>query len=272
MSGSAPGPRRSRRGLAMAGEARVLRGAFWGERLRQLLPSETADIGPWMERNTELLKCDGQSLVGLLQLQGRPRYLKLYRSKSALQRLAFRLGLGRGVRAFDRAAELAAVGVPVPEPLGCLQVREGMLLLTEGLAQSRDLKSIFSERPPEVQLRRVIAAAGGGLAALHAAGYAHGDCKWSNLLWSGGQLFFVDLEGVRRSRPGSSRCLRDLARFTLNAEDMGLPAPAYGVFLESYATAAGSAQRELVRGLLPPLQRLRRRHLAKYGPRGHRLV
>jgi tRNA A-37 threonylcarbamoyl transferase component Bud32 len=256
----------------MAGEVRILRGALWGARLRELLPPEPAQIDPWMERNTELLKRDEQSMVGLLPLQCRPRYLKLYRSKSALQRLAFRLGRGRAVRAFDQALELAAAGVPVPEPLACLQVPGSMLLLTEGVPQARDLRRIWSGRPGAAALRPMMAAAARALAVLHAAGYAHGDCKWSNLLWSGGEFRFIDLEGVRRSRPGSSRCLRDLARFTLNAEDMGLPARLYGVFLADYATASGSSQQELVQGFLPQLRRLRRRHLAKYGRRGHRLV
>ncbi len=150
-----------------------------------------------MERHTRLLKSDTFSRVGLLELQGQCCFLKLYLAKSSLQRVGFRLGYGRGVHSFDAARRLARASLPVPSPLACLLVEEGMVLLTEGIANSRDLRSLWLEQPAAGAASQLMQAAGDTLAALHLAGFAHGDCKWSNLLWNEVQMYLVDLEAVR---------------------------------------------------------------------------
>jgi tRNA A-37 threonylcarbamoyl transferase component Bud32 len=256
----------------MALESRIIRGTVWAEQLRELLAKAPTEIDTWMEQQTRLLKSDNHSRVGLLPLGRELCYLKLYRGKSALQNLFFRLGYGRGVRAFDAARKLAAAGVAVPEPRGALQLPGGMLLLTEGIADSSDLISLWRQQPGDEKLQELMAGAGRALAGLHGAGFAHGDCKWSNLLISGERFFFVDLESVLKLRVGSPGIARDLARFTVNAEDMGLPGEYYELFLATYAIGVGRQRDALVREILKPLGRMRRKHLAKYGARGHRLI
>ena len=257
---------------SVAGAARVLRDGGWGGALRGALAEPPAGIEAWLEKHTRPLKADPGSRVGLLQLRDDTCYLKFYRSGSGLRALAFRLGIGRGVRSFDGALELAAAGVRVPEPRACLRVPGGMLLLTEGLPASGDLRALWLAGAGVADWTGPLGAAGRALAGLHASGFAHGDCKWSNLLWSGDEICFVDLESVRRARAGGARCLRDLARFTLDAEELALPAALYRTFIGSYALATRQRPENLVRSIVPPLDRLRRRHLAKYGPRGHRLL
>ena len=106
---------------------------------------------------------------------------------------------------------------------------------------------------------------------MHGAGFSHGDTKWSNLLWDGSTVTLVDLDAVRRSADRSRRA-RDLARFTLNAEEMNVPASLYDHFLESYQLATGENRAKLEKMTLRALHGLRRRHLKRYGPRGHRLL
>ena len=251
---------------------RVLRDNGWAGDLSQCLALEANSIELWMENNTRVMKRDAHSCVSLLEVRGHLCYLKFYRSKSPLQSLGFQLGYGRGVRSFDAAGRLGAARVVVPEPRCVLLVPGGLVLLTEGLANSADLKSLWSQQLPPNEFRDWLVLAGEALAKLHLAGFFHGDCKWSNFQCCESAVVFVDLEAVGVAAPGSGAQCRDLARFTLNAEDMALSPDDYAFFLDAYLAATGWSKDELLAAVLKPLQPLRSRHLAKYGPRGHALV
>ncbi len=263
----------------MPARKNILRGTVWAGLLEQRLAAVPGTTANWMEQHTRLLKSDAHSRVGLLRLQQQWCCLKFYLAKSPLQRLGFRLGYGRGLRAFDRADDLAGRGLRVPRALACLLVPEGMLLLTEGIAASRDLRALWQQRPGAQQAPGWMYAAGEALAALHCAGFAHGDCKWSNLLWRDGSIYLVDLEGVREvaaHRPGDPslhpRQLRDLARFTVDAEELGVGKPVFELFLASYCDCSGSDRDRLVGAMQAPLQIIRNRHRARYGTAGDTLV
>jgi len=111
--------------------------------------------------------------------------------------------------------------------------------------------------------------AASALENLHNAGFSHGDCKWSNCLWVADKLYLVDLEAV--SKRGKRQHV-DLARFTMNAEDLALPAQLFGVFLNHYFDSVEKTREELVPKILPVLKRLRTRHQLQYGSRGHKLL
>jgi tRNA A-37 threonylcarbamoyl transferase component Bud32 len=221
-----------------------------------------------MERHTRLVKSDRFSRVGLLVLAGELHYLKFYRPKSIGQQLWFRLARGRGVRAFDMGEALAGQGIAVPEPRACLLVPEGMLLLTEGLQGAGDLQALWRSEPGPGDPGGLMTAAGRALGRFHLAGYAHGDCKWSNLLWYAGHFYLADLEAVRAAPVGGRRQARDLARFTLNAEELSAGEAHYRQFLSSYCEATGTPRAMAIDRLLPDLRRLRARHRARYGERG----
>jgi len=251
---------------------RVVRDAGWAERLcRRLAPGQEG-LDSWMKRHTRVLKQDRHSCVGLLELSTDLCYLKWYRSKSVFQSLVFELGRGRGVDSFDAAAHLAAAGIAVPAPRCVLLARGGMLLLTEGLADSADLKSLWQRSGATRDFKCWMAPAGEALAKLHVSGFSHGDCKWSNFQCCDRGVVFVDLEAVRSSPLGTARQSRDLARFTLNAEDMGLPREDYERFLEAYLVQSSQDRDAVLDRLRAPLGALRQKHLGKYGPRGHRLL
>ena len=254
----------------MSASWKALRGDRWAAALGELLTA--ADLLAWMEQHTRVVKRDRHSCVGCLQVGDRYCFLKYYRHKGLVQRLQFWLGRGRGVCSFDNARALRAAGMEVPEPLACLRVPGGMLLLTEGIEHSTDLKSLWVEGQSDVRLEQLMQHAGAALAALHNAGFSHGDCKWSNFLVAGESMYLIDLEAVSICGKTGEGCARDLARFTLNAEDMGLPQPIYDAFLESYAEAMGVLPVDVTSRLVPRLSRLRQRHLKKYGQRGHRLI
>lgn len=248
---------------------RVLRGGdFAVELLGELPPGGTA---AWMERQGRVLKQDRHSTVVLATLRGEYCCLKYYAAKSWVQSAGFRLGIGRAVQAFDSAVQLEAAGIAVPVARACLLLADGMLLVTEGLAEGRDFKQLWLQGPVDSG-EHLLQEAGASLARLHAGGFAHGDCKWSNLFWLREQCYFLDLEAVSRPGRRGGRQYRDLARFTLNAEELGIGARTFQAFLDAYCGGTGLASDELLAGMRGELVRLRRRHRAKYGERGAPLV
>ncbi len=249
--------------LRDAGAAKDLRGAL----------EQAADPQQWMHDNTQILKQDRHSLVGLLPGERSKRlFIKLYLAKGPLQRYAFSRGVGRACDAFDQARLLAIAGVPVPRPLACLQLPGAMMLATAVIDGAVDLKSAWQAQPGDPRVADLVATAGHQLGGMHRAGYAHGDCKWSNLLCSGERLFFADLEAVSSSLQGSAAQYRDVARFTVNAEDMAVPPDLYERFFRAYQGVIGKDREELLAKLRSPLRRLRRRHKSRYGERGHQLL
>lgn len=254
----------------MARPGRILRGDQWGRSLAERLSCEPDAAAAWVEAHTRLLKSDVHSRVGLLRLRDRDCYLKLYLAKSRLQQLGYRLGTGRGLRSYRAAQAMARAGLPVPRPLACLLLPEGMVLLTEAFEGASDLRALWLGVPNTEQAQQYMTAAGSLVAALHRAGFAHGDCKWSNLLWANGKFYLVDLDAVRR--PGRTlrsvvlpeRQLRDLARFTIDAEELGASAQQLELFLASYLAGASCSRDELVAALRPLLAPIRYRHQRHY--------
>ena len=251
---------------------RICRGQSWGERLAQTLKASELDEISWMEQQTRLLKSDDYSRVGLFQFGGRLCYLKFYRAKSIGQKMLFRLGYARGVHSFDAALKLCQTEVRVPVPLTCIESPRGMMLLTEGVVDAKDLKALWHETMEQLRQEQLLRSAGRTLSGLHLAGYCHGDAKWSNWLWSGDDFYLVDLEGVKQAPIGSKRQLRDLARFIANAEDLAVSQASFDCFMESYLAGSPQSKSNTISALMPALMELRKRHEAKYGKRGHRLI
>jgi tRNA A-37 threonylcarbamoyl transferase component Bud32 len=256
----------------VASAGRALRGADWAPYLRECLQRSPADLSSWMEQHTQLLKSDTYSRVGLLSVRQQTCFLKLYIAKSPLQNLGFRLGYSRGIKSFDAAVRLALAGIPAPTPRSCLLVPGGILLLTEGIEESLDLRALWQSRPGKEAAGQCMINAGQTIAALHRAGFAHGDCKWSNLLWSGEMFLLVDLEAVRKVTAAGieafsphPRQLQDLARFTADAEALSAGADQYETFLDSYQASVKCSRELLVADIRPLIEVIRERHLQKHG-------
>lgn len=256
----------------MSANSTILRGDEWACELQDRLDSVDGDVTDWMVERTRLLKNDSTSVVGLLQLERGLCCLKLYRYQSALRRGLLYLGHGRPLRSFDTGQAMASQGLPVARPLACLRVADGGLLLTEGIADAQDMQSLWRAGPDNTRRRQLLLGSADALAQLHRSAYAHGDCKWSNLLCNGEQWWLVDLDATAKAPPGSGRQARDLARYILNAEEMAVSAAEFDVFLSSYLQGTGQSRQQVVGQVMAPLRKLRARHLARYGPRGEPLL
>ena len=236
------------------------------------LSSSHLDTVQWLQQNTTVLKSDGSNLVSSLVLDDRHCCIKFYPQKTRLKKLLTRLQIGRPIQSYKAARALRRRGLSAPQPFGCLLVPEGVLLLAELVPCEGNLEDVFLSQPAEERVQLMLQVAGKSISQLHRSGYAHGDCKWANLLWDGHGLHFVDLDGVSRASVNSGKQSRDLARFTLSAEELEIGAPLYDCFLESYLQGSEDSRRELVERMAPFLYTLRARHLGRYGPRGQRLI
>ena len=71
---------------------------------------------------------------------------------------------------------------------------------------------------------------------------------------------------------GSPRQARDVARFTLDAEELELGQQRFGYFLDNYLAGSGRSREGVVADAMPALRKLRKRHLARYGRTGQTLL
>lgn len=252
--------------------SRVIRGADWAADLQLCLDTGQEDTMAWMADNTRLLKSDANSAVGLLQMERGLCCLKLYRHKSAVQRALFRSGHGRPVRSFEMGSAMADAGLPVARPRACLLYGQDMLLLSAGIPDAVNLQALWQKGLDDARSRKLLLGTALTLARLHQSGFAHGDCKWPNLLWSGGQCWLVDLDAAAKTAPGSARQMRDLARFILNAEELGVSPAHFELFMQHYLEQTGLFREPVISKLMPVLRKLRARHLARYGERGAQLL
>jgi tRNA A-37 threonylcarbamoyl transferase component Bud32 len=253
------------------GVSQVVRGSAQNPVVAELLEVVAYPVYRWFEEQVDIRKQSRNSVVGFLNIANRRYYLKLFVAHTFWQRSFISLGFSRALKSYDKANTLAACGIPVPAPQACLRHRDGIVLVTEALTGGNDMQALWEEDTLAVD-QQCWAAAGGLLADLHNASYYHGDYKWSNLLWRAGHFTLLDLEGVRSIIPGSARLYKDIARFTLNAEDMAAPAENYELFLAAYANSRGVSRREVALNTMPYLKQLRSRHEKKYGSRGHVLM
>ncbi|MCB1705239.1 MAG: hypothetical protein KDI17_10265 [Halioglobus sp.] len=254
----------------MAGKIRIKRGDVWAERLKQQLAASAEGAGEWIEDHAQILNSTHDSLSGLWRVENELAYLKLYRFKSLRQKLLSRFGRSQSLRTFNRARELSGKEIPVPQPLACLMLKEGALLAMEGMSGGGNLVEIWHHHTSDDDVGAVMRATGETLGKLHAAGYCYGDSGWGKLYWNGECVYLTDLEHTRKCSVGNIQQSRDLARFTANAEELGIGLKLYDQFLEQYLQAVPGTRREVVERMIRPLYRIRGQHLS--GGYGQRLV
>ncbi|MCA8924223.1 MAG: phosphotransferase [Planctomycetes bacterium] len=193
-----------------------------------------ADLRAWVERceagEGELLAREGSAVWRLATGDG-DVVVKRFPSPAGLgARVARRLGRRRAARADAAARDLAAAGIPVPEPLGWVEVGGVDYLV------ARFVDSIV----PIVRLRaRMAQAAGTFVGKLHAAGFLHGDLQLKNVLRTVDSWILIDHDRVRRSRRLASRAARagELATLFRSAnvhEPGALRHAVWGHFLRGY--------------------------------------
>jgi tRNA A-37 threonylcarbamoyl transferase component Bud32 len=153
--------------------------------------------------------------------------VKQFRAASGRHRLRERvkawLGRAPAVREWRALVALHAAGAPVPEPLALGFLRDGDPLLVLRFVDGRPLADALRDaRGPE---RRALAhALGRSVAALHAAGFLHGDLHHGNVLVTpDGVAVLLDLQHASRGAGPDAR-MRDLGFLDYALAGIGLSA------------------------------------------------
>ena len=252
----------------MAGKVTIKRGDVWAERLKEQLTEYPQGAAEWMEEHTRILNSTVDSLSGLLQVEGELAYLKLYRFSSFKRKLQYYFGRSQSVKNYRRATALREKGLALPDQLAYLTVSQGTLVVSEGFSEGGNLAELWFKRSGEVDFDAVMRATGESLAALHAAGYVYGDCRWVNLFWNGQRVYLTDFNDTRKCRVGGVPQAKDLARFTANAEELGIGSKLYEQFLGTYLDGVPGTRRDIVESMIRPLYRIRGQHMTDgYGQR-----
>lgn len=113
----------------------------------------------------------------------------------------------------------------------------------------------------EAQRHSVLTLLAGQLANIHAAGFAHGDAKWGNILAANdfSAFSFVDLDGV--SPLTKRKRFKDLARFLADMDRFGFGNTDFLTFLAAYAKTENLLPVNLLKGVWPVYSKIRYRHL-----------
>ncbi len=213
-----------------------------------------------------VLRCDGATV---------PVFIKRPRSRSLRRRMRNALAPSRSWRAWRIGNALLNRDLPAVRPLAVLERRVGplvqdSLLVTEAVPGGIDLESLlrreFERRLPREWFRlkrQVVALVARQLRALHAAGFAHRDCKASNLLVAPTaplHVLWIDWDGLRlrRSvRPADE--LRALERLHASVTAIrGVHRTDRARFLRNYASSFGASPndwRELWRAIAAASER-----------------
>lgn len=187
------------------------------EVLKALLPDPDRALG-----EAEIFKPGSRTHAGRIMVAGNSYFLKRYNCRGLWYQIRHLLRRSRALRTWRVSWSFVEHGVPVPEPMICLEKRHmGFLgksyILMEFGDDALTLRALWPTigRGEKESLLLEIAEQFG---RMHAAGCLHGDLKWDNLLvrcqsgqW---QLKIVDLDGSHVLYASSNKTVKkDLDRF-----------------------------------------------------------
>jgi tRNA A-37 threonylcarbamoyl transferase component Bud32 len=167
-------------------------------------------------------------------------------------------------------------GINVPEPFGYLLKFKGpscsggyffsKLLL--GCDNLGTLALNFTKLNQRLEFEGLIEALAEGVAVLHNRKVIHRDLKWSNIMVHKrkNKFWFIDLESAKLYwfTPGLASLVRDIARFVLNCQEIGINESIIERFLDTYARCRKLTRASLDKPVTSVLRKLREKHQKKY--------
>ncbi len=177
----------------------------------------------------EVLKNGSKSFVSCVTLGGADVVIKGYRHLGLLHSLRHTLQGSRAKRSWVMADRLYRLDILTPKPLAYLDEYRGILLWRSYFiyeyVPGPGFYAVLSD--PAVKgerKRRLIDQVVEMLRRLSEGGISHGDLKHSNMICHGEDIFFIDLDAMRRNvGPGfvkRYRYKRDKARFFRDIKDI----------------------------------------------------
>jgi tRNA A-37 threonylcarbamoyl transferase component Bud32 len=182
--------------------------------LNKLLPDPDAKLD-----QGEVLKAGRTVQAATVLIDGRKYFLKRYNDKGFIYRFRNAFRKSRAVRTWLVSWEFFFRGLPVPEPILCLEERSFRLLKSSYiLYEYVDNSTRLSQKWPllDIQKRKsILINLAIKLGFMHRSGGIHGDLKWNNILTDGNNnIYFIDFDGSGINFPCSdSKIAKDLKRF-----------------------------------------------------------
>jgi tRNA A-37 threonylcarbamoyl transferase component Bud32 len=166
---------------------------------------------------------DGRTVkASEVRINGRPYFLKRYNPKAWGYQAKNIFRRSRAVRTWSNTWGFRLRGIPVPEPLICLEERRYRILkrsfiLSEFITDARSLRDICPKLD-ESRKKSIRAKLAVCIGMMHRFGAYHGDLRWNNILVQlnpeGEKIVLGDLDGSRLCYGKRLRkSLRDLERF-----------------------------------------------------------
>jgi tRNA A-37 threonylcarbamoyl transferase component Bud32 len=189
-----------------------------GLRWKNLVDALLPDPDLMLEQG-EIFKAGRTVRAARITIDGQSYFLKRYNCKGFIYRLRNAFRRSRAVRTWLVSWGFRVRGIPIPEPIACIEERRWRLLgrsyiLSVFVPESESLPHFWSGIDAGRQ-KELLGKLAGLLGRMHRFGCLHGDLKWNNILVSrSGRIVLTDLDGSRiRSRLGSESARRDLRRF-----------------------------------------------------------
>lgn len=170
--------------------------------------------------------------------------VKRFNPRGRLDRIQKALVGSRASRLWWTSQDLRARGLPVPQPIRCIEAsftQAYAFFLSAVIENSDDLGSIYvrGQFNESAQFTQQLAKT---VADWHMAGAVHGDLKWSNILlqesYGARKFFFIDLDQAKLySRPKIKGIIKDLVRFHRYGLELGAQEWVESKFFPEYLAA-----------------------------------
>lgn len=166
--------------------------------------------------------------------------------------------------------------VNVPTPTGYLFRQVGLscrnaYFFSEALKGCKDLGTLarnLEELEKRLDQGGLIETLAMMVASLHDSRMLHGDLKWSNIMvhQKENKTWIIDLDAAKicRVNPGPTRFARDVARFVLNCQEVGIHESIIERFLDTYASYRKLTRASFDKPVTSVLKKLREKHQKKY--------
>lgn len=219
---------------------------------------------PSLLNSGRVLKEDSTRRITILDIGGGTEvFIKLHHDGGLVEILKRILLGSRARRSHYKSELLREHHLPGPASLGFVDIFDhhcrASAHFSELLPDSRTLAHVIAENPDSP----LIEAASKLIAALHQSGLIHGDLKLTNLMVSAENLFFVDLDGLRRSASARLRA-RDIARFLVGLAETDVALAMTRAAFTRYCEALDVPETALRDRVIAFAKSCQKKHLAKY--------
>lgn len=147
----------------------------------------------------------------------------------------------RAIRLYKKNLDLYKRGLPVPEPIGYIELslKEKNSYFISSVLKDVKTLSEFYRVDKFARNREIVKSIASALADWHLKGTVHGDLKWQNILvnsdQNGYKVYFVDLDQVRiYSKPDIKGIMKDIVRFYRFSFEIGVDEWVKKEFFDSY--------------------------------------